>query len=225
MVRHLAREQLHNRAKQAEREGGVSFSYDTSRPRPSVPVPRPAMLPGGLPGMRSPDVGSPLPMSAAAKALRVEEASSTFEQRAIWLANASVVLLIAVVLLFTLLGAAPDRPRKKQQVAAAAAAGKRAFTAAEVARHNTAARARRCPSAALLSCPDAPGQADLWIILDGKVYDVTSYVEEHPGGEAILRNAGRDSTKGFHGPQHPGRVFDIIEDFCIGSLDEAAKDK
>jgi len=145
-------------------------------------------------------------MSAAAKALRVEEGSSSFEQRAIWLANASVVLLIAVVLLFTLLGAAPDRPRKQKQQAAAVAGQQRVFTAAEVARHNTA--------------------ADLWIILDGKVYDVTSYVEEHPGGEAILRNAGRDSTKGFHGPQHPGRVFDIIEDFCIGALaPESAKDK
>eukprot|EP00884_Botryococcus_braunii_P009532 jgi/Botrbrau1/18580/Bobra.0367s0023.1 len=59
---------------------------------------------------------------------------------------------------------------------------------------------------------------DCWIILDGKVYDVSSYVEEHPGGAAILRNAGADSTRGFHGPQHPDRVFDIIDDFCIGRL-------
>lgn len=28
------------------------------------------------------------------------------------------------------------------------------------------------------------------MIIKGKVYDVTSYVEEHPGGDAILRNAG-----------------------------------
>uniref|UniRef100_A0A0E0QIF8 Cytochrome b5 heme-binding domain-containing protein n=2 Tax=Oryza TaxID=4527 RepID=A0A0E0QIF8_ORYRU len=31
------------------------------------------------------------------------------------------------------------------------------------------------------------------------VYDVTSYVEEHPGGDAILNNAGGDSTEGFFG--------------------------
>ncbi len=61
-------------------------------------------------------------------------------------------------------------------------------------------------------------EKDCWIIIDGKVYDVTSYVEEHPGGDSILNNAGRDSTQGFHGPQHPARVFDIIEDFCIGTL-------
>ncbi|OEL38442.1 hypothetical protein BAE44_0000540 [Dichanthelium oligosanthes] len=77
----------------------------------------------------------------------------------------------------------------------------------------------------------------------GKVYDVTTYVEEHPGGDAILNNAGDDSTEGFFGlhnistflflmaminiiplrvfsPQHGTRVFDIIEDFCIGKLKE-----
>ncbi|ONM04725.1 Cytochrome b5 [Zea mays] len=52
----------------------------------------------------------------------------------------------------------------------------------------------------------------------GTVYDVTPYVEEHPGGDAILNNAGGDSTEGFFGPQHGTRVFDIIEDFCIGQL-------
>jgi hypothetical protein len=35
----------------------------------------------------------------------------------------------------------------------------------------------------------------------------------------------RDSTAGFMGPQHPTRVFDIIDDFCIGTLVESAKDK
>ncbi|KAL1226394.1 Cytochrome B5-like protein [Cardamine amara subsp. amara] len=59
---------------------------------------------------------------------------------------------------------------------------------------------------------------DCWIILKDKVYDVTSYVEEHPGGDAILDHAGDDSTLGFFGPQHGTRVFDIIEDFYIGEL-------
>ena len=66
---------------------------------------------------------------------------------------------------------------------------------------------------------------DLWIILKNQqsnklgVYNVTAYVEEHPGGQAILNNAGRDSSKGFYGPQHPARVFDMIEDFYIGDLE------
>lgn len=59
---------------------------------------------------------------------------------------------------------------------------------------------------------------DVWIILRNKVYDVTPYVQEHPGGEAILRNAGGDATDGFYAPQHPERVFDLIDDFYIGDL-------
>ncbi|KAF8393450.1 hypothetical protein HHK36_021694 [Tetracentron sinense] len=54
---------------------------------------------------------------------------------------------------------------------------------------------------------------------NNKVYDVTSYVEEHPGGDAILVHAGDDSTEGFYGPQHATRVFDMIDDFYIGDLE------
>lgn len=61
-------------------------------------------------------------------------------------------------------------------------------------------------------------QGDAWIIVKDKVYDVTPYVEEHPGGLAILRHAGGDATEGFHGPQHPPRVFDLIDDFQIGEV-------
>lgn len=60
---------------------------------------------------------------------------------------------------------------------------------------------------------------DLWVIIDGKVYDLTEYVDEHPGGaDAIARNAGGDATTGFNGPQHPSRVFDIVDDYLIGAL-------
>ncbi|CAH2047729.1 unnamed protein product [Thlaspi arvense] len=61
---------------------------------------------------------------------------------------------------------------------------------------------------------------DCWIIIKDKVYDITSYVEEHPGGDAILDHAGDDSTDGFFGPQHATRVFDMIDDFYIGELSQ-----
>ncbi|XP_024364142.2 cytochrome B5-like protein [Physcomitrium patens] len=72
------------------------------------------------------------------------------------------------------------------------------YSRAEVAKHNTS--------------------TDLWIILKDKVYDVTSFVEEHPGGDAILNNAGADSTEGFFGPQHGTKVFEMLDDFYIGEL-------
>jgi cytochrome b involved in lipid metabolism len=65
---------------------------------------------------------------------------------------------------------------------------------------------------------------DLWLIIKDqdsgvfKVYDVTDYIEEHPGGMAIMYNAGGDATEGFHGPQHPPTVHELIKDYCIGTL-------
>ncbi|CAM9694340.1 unnamed protein product [Chrysoparadoxa australica] len=59
---------------------------------------------------------------------------------------------------------------------------------------------------------------DLWIIVDGKVYDVTAYVGSHPGGDAIGRFAGGDSSEGFHGPQHPSQAAEILEVYYLGEL-------
>ncbi|XP_054787627.1 cytochrome B5-like protein isoform X2 [Prosopis cineraria] len=50
-------------------------------------------------------------------------------------------------------------------------------------------------------------RTDCWIIIKNKVYDVTSYVEEHPGGDAILTHAGDDSTEGFYGFKKPNCIF------------------
>lgn len=51
-----------------------------------------------------------------------------------------------------------------------------------------------------------------------KVYDVTSYVDDHRGGDMILNNAGGDSSKGFHGPQHPSYAVEAVKEFYIGDL-------
>jgi hypothetical protein len=40
------------------------------------------------------------------------------------------------------------------------------------------------------------------------------YIDLHPGGEAMLRNAGLDSTAGFSGDQHPARVWDMVRHSC-----------
>lgn len=65
---------------------------------------------------------------------------------------------------------------------------------------------------------------DLWLIIRDqktgveKVYDLTDYVEEHPGGMAIMYNAGGDATKGFHGPQHPDTVHELVKEYYIGTI-------
>ncbi|OAV90212.1 hypothetical protein PTTG_00701 [Puccinia triticina 1-1 BBBD Race 1] len=38
-----------------------------------------------------------------------------------------------------------------------------------------------------------------WVIVEGKVYDVTNFLEEHPGGKKVLlKNCGKDATELFH---------------------------
>lgn len=51
---------------------------------------------------------------------------------------------------------------------------------------------------------------DFWLIIAGKVYDFSEYLPYHPGGESMLRNAGKDGTDGFSGPQHPDRVWQMV---------------
>ncbi len=61
-------------------------------------------------------------------------------------------------------------------------------------------------------------RADCWIIVDNKVYDVTDYIDDHPGGDTIMNNAGADSTVGVHGPQHPASMWDVLQLYYIGDL-------
>ncbi|XP_021723544.1 cytochrome B5-like protein isoform X3 [Chenopodium quinoa] len=53
-------------------------------------------------------------------------------------------------------------------------------------------------------------RTDCWVIIKDKVYDVTSYVEEHPGGDAILTHAGDDSTEGFYGYNSHSMVHEFL---------------
>ena len=52
-----------------------------------------------------------------------------------------------------------------------------------------------------------------------QVYDITDYVEDHPGGAStIVRYPGEDCTEQFSGIQHPAKVWDVIQDYYIGDV-------
>ena len=71
---------------------------------------------------------------------------------------------------------------------------------------------RRCCCCLLLPDGQPPtAMCPLPAFSPRQVYDVTSYFEHHPGGDAILTNAGGDCTEGFHGIQHPPTVYDLVE--------------
>ena len=61
-----------------------------------------------------------------------------------------------------------------------------------------------------------------WFVHEGKVYDVTSYLEDHPGGaESILLEAGGDATVEFNAI-HSSNARSMLDKYYIGDLDTSA---
>ncbi|CAN1152373.1 Cytochrome b5 isoform A [Linum perenne] len=61
---------------------------------------------------------------------------------------------------------------------------------------------------------------DCWIVIDGKVYDVSSYLDDHPGGDdVILQVTGKDATDDFEDVGHSQTARDELKTFFIGELD------
>ena len=61
--------------------------------------------------------------------------------------------------------------------------------------------------------------SDCWIIVRGVVYDVTSFLESHPGGPLlILSVAGGDATQAFAAPGHSTRAVEQLLSMRVGVL-------
>ncbi|OIW23484.1 acyl-CoA dehydrogenase NM domain-like protein [Coniochaeta ligniaria NRRL 30616] len=73
------------------------------------------------------------------------------------------------------------------------------FTRAEVAKHNT--------------------EDSVWFVVDATVYDVSDFLDAHPGGEAVLRQvAGKDATVDFYN-LHRHEVLSKYADLAIGTVE------
>ncbi|KAE8404507.1 hypothetical protein BDV37DRAFT_282800 [Aspergillus pseudonomiae] len=59
-----------------------------------------------------------------------------------------------------------------------------------------------------------------WVVLYGKVYDVTNFLENHPGGSAaILALAGKDATQEYDTIHPPGLLEEYLApEACLGVL-------
>ncbi|KAL2825463.1 FMN-dependent dehydrogenase-domain-containing protein [Aspergillus cavernicola] len=81
------------------------------------------------------------------------------------------------------------------------------FDAAEVAKHNS--------------------KESCWVILYGKVYDVTDFLSEHPGGsKIILKLSGKDATEEYD-PIHPPGILEenLKPEAFLGTVDPATLPK
>ncbi|KAF8031587.1 hypothetical protein BT93_D0721 [Corymbia citriodora subsp. variegata] len=78
--------------------------------------------------------------------------------------------------------------------------GSKVFTLAEVAEHNS--------------------PKDCWLIVEGKVYDVTKFLEDHPGGDEVLLSAtGKDATDDFEDVGHSSTAKAMMDEFYVGEID------
>jgi len=69
------------------------------------------------------------------------------------------------------------------------------------------------------------GKKDLYIVIHDKVYNVTSFVDEHPGGEEVLLDVGgQDGTEAFEDVGHSDEAREILDGLLIGSLKRVAGD-
>ncbi|PIN10952.1 Cytochrome b5 [Handroanthus impetiginosus] len=76
------------------------------------------------------------------------------------------------------------------------------FTMAEVAEHTS--------------------RNDCWVVLFGKVYNVTTFLDEHPGGDEILLNAtGKDATDEFDDIGHSHDAWAMLEKYYIGEANKS----
>lgn len=58
----------------------------------------------------------------------------------------------------------------------------------------------------------------LWCIIDSTVYDLTEFIDAHPGGESVLKQiAGQDATTAFYN-LHRHEVLTKYEDLAIGTV-------
>mmetsp|Transcript_7884 Transcript_7884/g.18193 ORF Transcript_7884/g.18193 Transcript_7884/m.18193 type:complete len:123 (-) Transcript_7884:122-490(-) len=67
---------------------------------------------------------------------------------------------------------------------------------------------------------------DCWMAIGGKVYDVTKFLAEHPGGEEVmLEVAGQDATDAFEDIGHSTSARDMLAKYLVGDLDGAPEKK
>ncbi|KAF3080612.1 hypothetical protein TWF569_004923 [Orbilia oligospora] len=65
----------------------------------------------------------------------------------------------------------------------------------------------------------------MYVVIDDKVYDVSPFVDEHPGGEEVMLDvAGQDGTEAFEDVGHSDEAREILSKYLIGNLKRSEND-
>lgn len=61
--------------------------------------------------------------------------------------------------------------------------------------------------------------ADCWLIINNNVYNVTSYLGQHPGGVSTIKpSCGKDGTALFEGLPHSTNAHQLLANFYVGAF-------
>ncbi|PPQ67597.1 hypothetical protein CVT25_012091 [Psilocybe cyanescens] len=64
---------------------------------------------------------------------------------------------------------------------------------------------------------------NLYILIHGKVYNVTKFLDEHPGGdEVLLAEGGMDATEAFEDVGHSDEARALLPGMLVGNFEEGA---
>ncbi|ESL10471.1 hypothetical protein TRSC58_01796 [Trypanosoma rangeli SC58] len=81
----------------------------------------------------------------------------------------------------------------------------------------------RCPPVAYFAREEVArhvSESDLWMVIDGNVLDVSSFVQQHPGGLLIMEGAGGHDAAALFSEFHVPSTVKLFEKYCIGRLRE-----
>lgn len=72
-------------------------------------------------------------------------------------------------------------------------------------------------------------QSDCWLLISGKIYNVTDYIYSHPGGaKEITKYCGQDATNAFASKDkfiaqnHSDNAYAMLKDYYIGDANSAS---
>ena len=61
----------------------------------------------------------------------------------------------------------------------------------------------------------------VWFVIENHVYDVTNFLDEHPGGEEVLlEQGGKDATEIFEDVNHSSEAKDLMKQYLVGKVPE-----
>ncbi|XP_070617822.1 cytochrome b5 type B [Erythrolamprus reginae] len=81
------------------------------------------------------------------------------------------------------------------------------------------ARPEAGPVFTLAEVAKRSSEREAWLVIHDRVYDVTRFLDEHPGGDKVLlEQAGRDATESFEDVGHSADAKEMLKQYLIGEV-------